>query len=84
MIAFTPTEWSSWLTEVVRETPSNTNGAVEVVVGVQGSWIVHSTRTAEQILFSHGEVEAFRHGVLAGEFDRDAMLNDAGLLAQAS
>ncbi|MFJ5984470.1 DUF397 domain-containing protein [Lentzea sp. NPDC092896] len=72
-ISFTPTEWSAWLQEVLTDELANSNGGVRVEVVPEG-WVVHAVRNDASLSFTHDEIIAFRAGVVAGEFDRDAVL----------
>lgn len=74
VIKFAVGEWTAWLEEVARHELSNTNGAVAVDIEHDGSWRVRSTRVSAELTFTHSEVVAFRLGVLAGEFNREAEL----------
>lgn len=77
---FTDDEWNSFLTEVVNQDIVNTNGAVRVVAGDAG-WAVEEIRTGNVLRFTHGEVHAFRLGVLGGEFTPSTARADALLEA---
>ena len=78
-IAFTATQWDAWLLEIVAPRLTNTNGAVLVEPTPEG-WIVRAVRGEAVIVFTSAEIEAFRRGVLDGEFSRAAVLTTADAL----
>lgn len=67
VIAFTPEEWTAFLTEATTGVPS-ANGAAEVIHTDDGTQ-VHGVATGVRLRFTPSEWAAFRAGVRDGEFD---------------
>jgi len=68
VITFTTEQWSAWLTEVITDHLTNTNGAVTVTV-TPTAWTVRSLYTTHALVFDETEWTAFRLGATNGEFD---------------
>lgn len=64
-------QWSAFLAEVAVDAPS-TNGAVVVSPDADGGRDLTEIASGITLRFTAGEWDAFRSGVLAGEFDRAA------------
>lgn len=59
--------WTAFLDEVARDVPS-ANGAVEVTAGAGADRLVREHSSGAVLAFRDDEWDAFRRGVLAGEF----------------
>lgn len=67
VLFFTRDHWGRFLDEVVSGEVTNTNDAVTVTVTDTG-WTVRERRIGLALVFTNGEVQAFRLGAAAGEF----------------
>ncbi|WNV83065.1 DUF397 domain-containing protein [Umezawaea sp. Da 62-37] len=72
-IEFTADEWTAWLDEVGGGVVTNDNGAVTVRT-YDGGWLVTAMRTSHELRYTIAEIDAFRRGVLDGEFSRENAL----------